>query len=136
MSNFFDLDKLVLELSEFSGEKTDETSIETTNIYYLNLKNNYNEKMMYHILKHNEKKLFNLANLNPTINLNKGNLENFEIQDYPIDIQEKIISQCDLYDKICSDLSDINQIVFKNIITEIIKIEKNNTNKLITTPFV
>ncbi len=31
MSNFFDLDKLVLELSEFSGEKTDETSIETKN---------------------------------------------------------------------------------------------------------
>jgi hypothetical protein len=108
---------------------SNETSIETTNIYYLNLKNNYNEKMMYHILKYNEKKLFNLANLNPTINLNKGNLENFEIQDYPIDIQEKIISQCDMYDKICSDLSDINKIVFKNIITEIVKIEKNNNNK-------
>ena len=60
--------------------------------------------------------------------------QNFEIQDYPIDIQEKIIIQCDIYDKICSDLSDINKIVFKNIITEI---EKNNINKkLITSPSI
>ena len=118
---------------------SNETSIETTNIYYLNLKKNVNDKLIYHILKHNEKNLFNLANLNPTINLNKTNLENFEIQNYPDDIQEKINLQCDIYDKICSDLNDINIIVFKDIISEIIKIEKNNienNKKLSTSPFL
>jgi len=96
-------------------------SIETTNIYYLNNVKNYNETCLYHILKYNEENFFKLANLTSTINLNRTNLENFEIQVYSDEIQEKIITQCESYDKICSNLSEINNtIILQTIVSEII----------------
>jgi hypothetical protein len=106
-------------------------SIETTNIYYLNNVKNYNENCLYHILKYNEENFFKLANLTSTINLNRTNLENFEIQVYSDEIQEKIITQCESYDKICSNLLEMNNtIILKTIVSEINKLEKNNQNKL------
>lgn len=106
-------------------------SIETTNIYYLNNIKNYNESCLYHILKYNEENFFKLANLTSTINLNRTNLENFEIQVYSDEIQEKIITQCESYDKICSNLLEMNNtIILKTIVSEINKLERNNQNKL------
>ena len=106
-------------------------SIETTNIYYLNNVKNYNETGLYHILKYNEENFFKLANLTSSINLNRTNLENFEIQVYSDEIQEKIIAQCESYDKICSNLSEMNNtIILKTIVSEITKLERNNQNKL------
>lgn len=106
-------------------------SIETTNIYYLNNVKNYNETCLYHILKYNEENFFKLANLTSSINLNRTNLENFEIQVYSDEIQEKIIAQCESYDKICSNLSEMNNtIILKTIVSEITKLERNNQNKL------
>lgn len=106
-------------------------SIGTTNIYYLNnIKKDFNEKCLYHVLKNNEEQFFKLANLTSTINLNRTNLENFEIQVYNEEVQEKIVTQCDLYDKICNDLSEMNNtIVIKNIVNEITKLEKDIANK-------
>jgi hypothetical protein len=108
-----------------------EDSIETTNIYYLNnIKKDFNEKCLYHVLKNNEEQFFKLANLTSTVNLNRTNLENFEIQIYTEDVQEKIVTQCDLYDRICNDLSEMNgTIMIKNIINEITKLEKDIANK-------
>ena len=106
---------------------SNENSIESMNIYYLNnIKEELDEKCLYHILKNSEKQFFNLANLTSTINLNRTNLENFEIQNYPSDIQNQIILQSDLYDKICNDLIEMNStIVSKNIVNEITKLEKH-----------
>ena len=106
---------------------SNENSIESINIYYLNnIKEEFDEKCLYHVLKNSEKQFFNLANLTSTINLNRTNLENFEIQNYPSDIQNQIILQSDLYDKICIDLIEMNStIVSKNIVNEITKLEKN-----------
>ena len=107
-----------------------EESIETTNIYYLNNIKDFNEKCLYHILKNNEEQFFKLANLTSTINLNRTNLENFEIQIYTEDVQDKIVMQCDLYDRICNDLSEMKStIIIKNIINEITKLEKDIVNK-------
>jgi hypothetical protein len=108
-----------------------EDSIETTNIYYLNnIKKDFNEKCLYHVLKNSEEQFFKLANLTSTVNLNRTNLENFEIQIYTEDVQEKIVTQCDLYDRICNDLSEMNStIMIKNIINEITKLEKDIANK-------
>jgi len=107
-----------------------EASIETTNIYYLNNIKNYNEKCLYHVLKNNEENFFKLANLTSTINLNRTNLENFEIQIYNDEVQEKIVTQSDLYDRICNDLSEMNStIMIKNIVNEITKLEKDIVNK-------
>lgn len=115
-----------------------EDSIETTNIYYLNnIKKDFNEKCLYHILKNNEEQFFKLANLTSTVNLNRTNLENFEIQVYSEEVQEKIVTQCDLYDKICNDLSEMNNtIVIKNIVNEITKLEKDIVNKQNKLPMV
>jgi len=53
-------------------------------------------------------------------------LENFEIQVYNDEVQEKIITQCDLYDRICNNLVEMNStIMIKNIVNEITKLEKN-----------
>jgi restriction endonuclease S subunit len=115
-----------------------EDSIETTNIYYLNnIKKDFNEKCLYHILKNNEEQFFKLANLTSTVNLNRTNLENFEIQIYTEDVQEKIVTQCDLYDRICNDLSEMNStIMIKNIVNEITKLEKDIVNKQNKLPIV
>jgi hypothetical protein len=41
-----------------------------------------------------------------------------------MDIQEKIISQCEIYDKTCNELANMNELVQnKNIIIEINKLE-------------
>jgi len=107
-----------------------DTSIETSNIYYLNNVKDINEKCLYHILKNNEEQFIKLANLTSTVNLSRTNLENFEIQNYTVEVQDKIVQQCDLYDRICTDLSEINKIVtIKNIVSEITKLEKDMVNK-------
>lgn len=101
-------------------------NIESNNIYCLNdINKKYDKKCLYYILKNKEAELFNLASLTVTISLNRTNLENFEIEDYPKEIQEKIIFECDKYDNICNNLEQFNNtIISKNIIHEINKIEK------------
>ena len=116
---------------------SNEDSIETTNIYYLNNIKNYNEKCLYHVLKNNEQQFFKLANLTSTINLNRTNLENFEIQVYNDEVQEKIVTQCDLYDRVCNDLTEMNStIMIKNIVNEITKLERDIVNKSTKPPIL
>ena len=100
--------------------------LESTNIYYLNnVENNFNEKCLYHILKNNEEELFKLANLTSTINLNRTNLENFEIPNFFKEIQEDFVVECNKYDSICLGLIENNKIIIsKNIINTINKIVK------------
>jgi type I restriction-modification system DNA methylase subunit len=106
---------------------TDE-STESINIYYLvKVNSSYINKFLYYILKNYEPKLIELAHLTSSINLNKTNLENFEIPNLPLNIQEQIIQQCSVYENICNNLQEINQtILSKNIIQQINKLENNN----------
>lgn len=104
-----------------------EKDVASTNIYFLNNIKTINSKCLYYILKNEENALSKLANLTLTVSLNRTNLENFEIQNFPKEIQEKILTECTTYDNTCKDLIEMNKIIIsKNILNEINKLEKNN----------
>ena len=93
---------------------------ESINIYYLNNVNGINEKCLYYFLKNNENKLMQLANMTKTINLNKTNIENFEIPDISNDLQKDLLTQLEYYENICDNLLKINKtILSKNIFNTI-----------------
>lgn len=111
---------------------SDDKSIETNNIYYLN-NAKINNEYLYYVLKAHENKLVKLANLTNTICLNRTNLDNFlipvintnKLSKDMIESEIDIVSQCKTYDNIKNSFAEINKtILSKNIIDKISEFEK------------
>ena len=82
----------------------DDKDKDNTNIYFINDIKNYNSDCLYIILKQSEQKLNKMASITNTINLGRNCLENFDIKDIPIDIQNKLVEQCNIYDSLINDI--------------------------------
>lgn len=102
------------------------TSI-SNNSHYLEINNssatNYMVEYIYHIMKHNENKLIELANLTPQPSLNKSNLLSFKIPDLDITNQKQLILYCEEFDNNIEKYKHINEnIKNKNIIDIVLKL--------------
>ena len=80
-------------------------------------------KYVYHIMKHNENKLIELANLTPQPNLNKSNLLSLKIADLDPTNQQQLSLYCDDFDANIEKYKMINEnIMNKNIIDIVLKL--------------
>jgi len=103
-----------------------EDSILSNNSHYLEINSkNYSIEYIYHIMKHNESKLIELANLTPQPNLNKSNLLSFKIADLDTTNQQQLSSYCDEFNTNIEKYKNINEnIKNKNIIDIVLKLNR------------
>jgi len=78
----------------------------SSNMFYLNIKNGINKDVIYYLLKYNEKELMRISNSRDTIQLPKGKLENLPIPILNEDDQNNLLKCKDIDNK----LKKINEI--------------------------
>jgi hypothetical protein len=105
---------------------TKENSVLSNNSHYLDITNNitnFSIEYVYHMMKHNESKLIELANLTPQPNLNKSNLLSLKIADLDPTNQQQISLYCEDFDANIEKYKMINEnIMNKNIIDIVLKL--------------
>ena len=87
---------------------------ETTNFYYIGNIKNFNKKCLYYLLKNEELSLYKLSSMTQNINLNRKNLESFEINNLQDKTQDYIIKECDKFSNLIDSLFLTNEYL-KNI---------------------
>jgi hypothetical protein len=100
-----------------------ENTVLSNNSHYLELNSKVSIEYVYHIMKHNESKLIELANLTPQPNLNKSNLLAFKIADLDTTNQQQLSLYCEDFDANIEKYKIINEnIMNKNIIDIVLKL--------------
>ena len=102
-----------------------EDAVLSNNSHYIELNStqNYMIEYVYNMMKHNETKLIELANLTPQPNLNKSNLLSFKIAGLDRNNQQQIIIYCNDFDNNIEKYKHINEnINNKNIIDIVLKL--------------
>jgi hypothetical protein len=100
-----------------------ENTILSNNSYYLEINSNILIEYVYHIMKYNENKLIELANLTPQPNLNKSNLLSLKIADLDMSNQQQLKLYCEDFDVNIEKYKHINEnIINKNIIDIVLKL--------------
>ena len=100
-----------------------ENTVLSNNSHYLEINSNVSIEYVYHIMKHNENKMIELANLTPQPNLNKSNLLAFKIVDLDTTNQQQLSLYCEDFDANIEKYKHINEnIMNKNIIDIVLKL--------------
>jgi restriction endonuclease S subunit len=100
-----------------------ENTILSNNSHYIELNNNSPIKYIYYMIKHNESKLIELANLTPQPNLNKSNLLSLKIPDLDTPNQQQLTLYYEDFDANIEKYKTINEnIMNKNIIDIVLKL--------------
>jgi hypothetical protein len=99
--------------------------IDEKNNYYLSLKSfEIIPEFLYFMIKVKEDELIKLSNLNPTILLNKTNLENLKLPLLSLQEQEKLLYSCKIYQNMVDDLHKMNyHISHVNVMEQLKKLE-------------
>jgi hypothetical protein len=99
--------------------------IDEKNNYYLSLKSfEIIPEFLYFMIKVKEDELIKLSNLNPTILLNKTNLENLKLPLLSLQEQEKLLYSCKIYQKMVDDLHEMNYHISRvNVMEQLKKLE-------------